>query len=41
VSYDKYADGTERHRDGQTPDRYITLSAKHGQFSNNTERLVN
>jgi len=32
VSHGEYADGTtDKQPDGQTPDRYFTLSAKHGQ----------
>jgi len=31
VSYGEYADGTDRHTDGRTPNRYITLSARCGQ----------
>jgi len=31
MSHGKYADRTDRQADGQTPDRYITLSAKRGQ----------
>ena len=31
MSHGEYADGTDRQTDGQTPDRYITLSARHGQ----------
>ena len=31
VSHGEYADGTDRQTDGQTPDRYLTLSARRGQ----------
>jgi len=32
VSQGEYADGTDRHKDGQTPDRYTTLILKRGQL---------
>jgi len=31
ASHGKYAYGTDRQTDGQTPDRYITLSTRRGQ----------
>jgi len=34
VSHSKYTDRTDRHTDGRTPERYITLSARHGQHNN-------